>query len=196
MYRKDSDSVLKALNIIFKMGYPMSIYSDDDGAFKSKVKEFLDGEGINQIVTLTHANVVERWIRTLKNGIHDRVRVTNANWENMVELVVNKYINIIHSSTKHTPKQAHDDKTSPDVIANLTIKSINKRKYKNISVGDEVKIYSKGKGNYTSRKETHSRWSDIPYKVVKIDRYIMLNTYCILENMRKHFNRHELLLID
>jgi len=90
MYRKDSDSVLKALNIIFKMGYPMSIYSDDDGAFKSKVKEFLDGEGINQIVTLTHANVVERWIRTLKNGIHDRVRFTNANWENMVEFVVTK----------------------------------------------------------------------------------------------------------
>ena len=197
MYRKDSDSVLHALNIIFKkMGYPMSIYSDDDGAFKSKVKEFLDGEGINQIVTLTHANVVERWIRTLKNGIHDRVRITNANWEDMDIHVVKKYINTIHSNTNHTPKQAHDDKKSPDVIANLTMKNINKRKYKNISVGDEVKIYNKGKGNYTSRKETHSRWSDRTYKVVKIDRDITLNTYYILEGLRKQFNRHELLLTD
>ena len=67
MFNKDSISVLNGLNIVFrKMGYPMSIYSDDDPAFKSKVKEFLDGEGINHITTFTHANVVERWIRTLK----------------------------------------------------------------------------------------------------------------------------------
>ena len=105
MYRKDSDSVLKVLKIIFrKMGYPMSIYSDDDGAFKSKVKEFLDGQGINQIVTLTHANVVERWIRTLKNGIHDRVRFTNANWETMVEFVVKKYILSIQVQIIHQNK--------------------------------------------------------------------------------------------
>ena len=39
MYRKDSEAILEALKIIFsKMGYPMSIYSDDDGAFKSSVK--------------------------------------------------------------------------------------------------------------------------------------------------------------
>lgn len=54
------------------MGYPISVYSDDDGAFKSKVKQLFDSEGINHIVTLTHANVVERFIRTLKNGIHDK----------------------------------------------------------------------------------------------------------------------------
>ena len=47
------------------MGYPMSIYSDDDGAFKSKVKECFDEEGINHVIALTHANVVERFIRTL-----------------------------------------------------------------------------------------------------------------------------------
>ena len=44
MYRKDCEAILDALNIIFnKMGYPMPIYSDDDGAFKLQVKEFLDG---------------------------------------------------------------------------------------------------------------------------------------------------------
>ena len=47
------------------MGYPISIYSDDDGAFKSKVKQFLNDNAINHIVTLTHANVAERFIRTL-----------------------------------------------------------------------------------------------------------------------------------
>ena len=118
--------------------------------------------------------------------------VIGKTWLN---LLLKKYLNTIHSSTGHTPKEAHNDKASPDVAANLTLKSINKRKYKNISVGDEVKVYTKGKDNYTSRKETQSRWSDITYKVVKIDRDIMLNTYYILENTRKHYNRHELVLI-
>ena len=196
MNNKDSNSVYNALLIIFKkMGYPISVYSDDDGAFKSKVKEFFDGEGINHIVTLTHANVVERFIRTLKNGIHDRVRFTNGKWEDMLKFVINKY-NTIHSSTNHTPKEAHQDKNSPDVAVNLATKSIHKRKYKNINVGDNVKVFTKGKGNYTSRKETTSRWSDKTYKVVNIDRDITLNKYYVLEGLQKHYNRHELLLID
>jgi hypothetical protein len=197
MNNKDSNSVYDALLTIFKkMGYPISIYSDDDGAFKSKVKEFFDGEGINHIVTLTHANVVERYIRTLKNGIHDRVRFTNGKWEDMLKIVINKYNNTIHSSTNHKPKEAHQDKNSPDVAANLATKSIQKRKYKNINVGDDVKIYTKGKGNYTSRKETTSRWSDRTYKVVKIDRDITLNTYYVLEGVVRHHSRFELLLIE
>ena len=56
--------------------------------------------------------------------------------------------------------------------------------------------YTKGRGNYTSRKETTSRWSDRTYTVVKIDRDITLNTYYILDGLTKHFNRHELLLLD
>ena len=59
-----------------------------------------------------------------------------------------------------------------------------------------MKIYRKGKGNYSSRKETTSKWSDEIYTVTKIDRDITLNTYYILDGPTKHFNRHELLLID
>jgi len=124
------------------MGYPSSVYSDDDGAFKSKVKEFFDGDGINHIITLTHANVVERFIRTLKDGIHDRIRFTKARWEDMLKFV-NKYNNTIHSNTNHTPKEAHQHKNTPDVAANLAKKSINKRKYKNINIGDNVKVLNK-----------------------------------------------------
>ena len=59
-----------------------------------------------------------------------------------------------------------------------------------------MKKYTNGKGNYTSRKETTSRWSDRTYTVIKTDRYITLNTYYILDGLTKHLNRHELLLID
>jgi hypothetical protein len=196
LHNKDSISVYDALVIIFKkMGYPMSIYSDDDGAFKSKVKTFFDGEGINHIVTSTHANVAERWIRTLKNGIHDRVRFTKGKWEDMLKIVVNKYNNTIHSSTKLKPNEAHKDSNSPDVAFQLTVNSINKRKYPNINEGDEVKIYDSGQGKYANRKETKSKWSDTTYKVEKVDRDINLNKYYVLENLNRHYNRNELLLI-
>ena len=106
------------------MGYPMSVYSDDDPAFKAKVNELFNSEGINHLTTLTHANGAERFIRTLKLGIHDRVRFTNGNWEDMLKHVINKYNNTIHSSTNHTPKYAHLYKHSPDVAVNLTTNSI------------------------------------------------------------------------
>jgi hypothetical protein len=198
MHNKDSNSVFNALLVIFKkMGYPMSVYSDDDGAFKSKVKEFFDSEGINHIVTLTHANVVERFIRTLKNGVHDRVRFTRGKWEDMIKFVINKYNNSIHSTTNQAPNDAHQDKNAVGVAVNLAVKSVHKRKYKNINVGDDVKIFTKGNGKYASRKETTSKWSEITYKVEKIDRDITLNTYFVLEGLpNRHFNRHELLMVE
>ena len=115
----------------------------------------------------------------------------------MIKFVINKYSNHIHSTTNHTPNDAHQDKNSVGVAVNLAMKSVHKRKYKNINVGDDVQTFTKGKGNYTSRKETTSRWSERFYKVEKIDREITLHTYYILEGLpNRRFNRHELLLLD
>lgn len=44
------------------------------------------------------------------------------------------------------------------------------RNYPKLTVGDEVKVYTEGKGNYTSRKETASRWSDRKYRIEKLKR--------------------------
>ena len=178
------------------MGYPISVYSDDDGAFKSKVKEFFNDNGINHITTLTHANVAERFIRTLKNQIHDRVRFTGAPWTEMLDYVIKKYNNTIHSSTNFKPVDAHKDKNAPEIIVNLLLKAKHKRKYNTINIGDEVKVFTKGKGNYTSRKETVSRWSSETYKVKDIGYDITLNKYYVLEGLPRHFLRHELLLIQ
>ncbi len=93
---------------------------------------------------------------------------------NILEFVVNKYNNTIHPSTNHTPNNAHKDSNSPGVVANLTLHSIRKRKFKTISVADELKFFMKGKGNYASRKETKSKWSKEAYKV---KRDISINTY-------------------
>ena len=197
MNNKDSNSVYEALLTSFKiMKYPMSIYSDDDSAFKAKVKELFDGEGIKHITTLTHANVVERFIRTVKNGINERIQFNKGNWTDMLKHVLNKYLNTVHSSTDHTPKEGHKDTNTADVSSNLELKKINKRKYPTINIQDYVKIYTKGDGKYTSRKEYNSRWSETKYKVIDKDRDIMGNTFYKLENLKKDYLRHEILLID
>ena len=196
MKNKNGASVLSALKDTFKkMGFPMSIYSDDDGAFKSVVKEFLEGENITQIITLTHANVAERFIRTLKNMIHDRVRFNKADWTNMLTPVLNKYNNTKHSSTNMTPKQAHKDDNTVNVRVNLTMKENNKRKYPNISEGDDVKIFDKKRGNYTDRKEYVSKWSKNSYKVDKIKYDAMGNKTFMLQGLSKPYLRHEILLV-
>ena len=75
MKEKSGPITLSAMKESFnKMGFPMSVYSDNDSAFQAGVKDFFEKEGITHVVTLTHANVVERFIRTMKNMIHDRVR--------------------------------------------------------------------------------------------------------------------------
>ena len=196
MTNKDGKSVLSALKDSFKkMGHPMVIYSDDDGGFQTVVKEYFNSEGIQHIITRTHANVAERFIRTIKNMIHDRVRFNKAGWTSMLPPALNKYNSTEHSSTKLSPNQAHKDSNNLKVRVNLTTREVNKRKYPELKEGDEVKTFTKGGGNYTSRKETMSKWSKESYTIEKIN-YDMTGTKTFkLQGMRKPFLRHELLKI-
>ena len=61
--------------------------------------------------------------------------------------------------------------------------------------GDYVKVYDKGKGNYTSRKETRSVWSERKYKVILVGKDMLNNKYYKLEGLTKRYNRHGLLLV-
>ena len=79
------------------MGFPMSVYSDNDRAFQAGVKDFFEKEGITHVVTLTHANVVERFIRTMKNMIHDRVRFNRGSWTVMLSKALDKYNDTVPS---------------------------------------------------------------------------------------------------
>ena len=107
-----------------------------------------------QKTTRTHANIVERLIRTIKNGVADRIRFTKGNWTDLYKPTLKKYNNTIHSSTGAKPVEAHKDENRVNVKVNLTLKQKHFRKYPQLSVGDKVKIYTKGAGNYISRKET------------------------------------------
>ena len=62
--------------------------------------------------------------------------------------------------------------------------------------GDYVKIFDKGSGNYVSRKETRSQWSERKYKVILVGKDMRNNKYYKLEGKPRKYNRHELLLIQ
>ena len=174
------------------LGQPLSIYSDDEGALNSKkLQTFLKEEGITHVVTKTHANQEERMIRTVKKIIGDRLR--HYKFETCVEVLkpsLTRYNNQIHSSTKTAPNKAHN-------LDNVTqVRTEHNRKYPNISEGNYVKIFDKGKGNYVSRKETRSQWSEKKYKVMLVGRDMMNNKYYELDAMSKKYNKHEVLLVD
>ena len=197
MDNKNSEDVLKALKEAFKvMGEPIEIFSDEDTAFLSVVKKYLDGLGIVQKTTRTHANIVERLIRTIKNGVADRIRFTKGNWTDLYKPTLKKYNNTIRSATGAKPVEAHKDENRVNVKVNLTLKQKHFRKYPQLSVGDKVKIYTKGAGNHISRKETNSRWSDKVYTIEKIDRDMTLQKYYLLEGLKRRYMRHELLMVD
>lgn len=196
---KDTDTVYNAVLQCFQvLGQPLSIYSDDEGALNSKkLQDFFKGEGITHIITKTHANVAERMIRTIKKMIGDRLRVNkDKTWVEMMRPALNKYNNQVHSSTNTTPNEAHKLDNAVKVKTQLIMKEKHNRKYPNITEGDYVKIYDKGKGKYVSRKETRSRWSEKKYKVILVGRDMMNNKYYKLEGLSKRYNRHELLLIN
>ena len=91
MENKNSEDVLKALKEAFKvMGEPIEIFSDEYTAFLSVVENYLDGLGVVQKTTRTHANIVERLTRTIKNGVADRIRFTKGNWTDLYRPTLKK----------------------------------------------------------------------------------------------------------
>ena len=175
---KDGDDVYKAVVECFKvLGQPLSIYSDDEGALNSKkLQTFFKEEGITHVITKTCANQAERVIRTVKKMIGDRLRhYKTKTWVEVLIPSLNRYNNQIHSSTKTTPNKAYNLDNVIQVRTNLILKEKHNRKYPNISEGDYLKIFDKGKGNYVSRKETRSQWSERKYKVILVGPDMMNN---------------------
>ena len=66
-------------------GKPKIIYSDSEGALGSNLfKEYCDEQNIKLITTRTHAWVVERCIRTLKDMINKRIKNTTKTWKDVL----------------------------------------------------------------------------------------------------------------
>ena len=200
MENNDIETFFNAMLECFKvLGYPLSIYSDDEGALNSKkIQNYLKGEGIELIITKTHASQAERAIRTFKKMISDRLRHNpSSTWVEMMKASLKKYNNSqFHSSTGMVPNKAHDLDNALEVRSNQILKEKHNRKYPNVTEGDYVKVYSKGKGNFVSKKESRSVWSERKYKVILVGKDLLNNKYYKLDGLSKKYNRHEILLVN
>ena len=170
---------MKGLKEVFKvMGEYMEIFFDDDGVFKVEVKKYLDNLSIIFKTTLIYANIGERCIRMMKKGIGNRIHFIKGRWIDILKPILKKYNSAIYSLTGMKLNEAYDDDNRANVKANLALKQKHMRKYPKLLLLDTMKIYQKGKGNYTSRKEINPKWIERKYKIEK-KRYNITNILCI-----------------
>ena len=154
-------------DVLQKMGIPKAIASDDGPEFKGEFKHILQSEGIEHIVFTTHLSFIDRFTRTIKNMLFERVEHTGKSWHLLLPAVIKQYNNTIHSSTKLKPIDAIKDSNAIEVKTNLMLRSRFKRKYKDINVGDEVRVFKK-KQKYSEMKQHVKNWSEHVYKVIGI----------------------------
>ena len=132
-----------------------------------------------------------RWLLT--NFAHTETKLWLKWWKRQWKEKIIKYI--VQSDLRRRiqrTKQIHRFKSGQ---ISYWIEKHNRR-HPPIEEGDCVRVFDKGKGNYTSRKETRSQWSERKCRVNLKSHDVMNNTFYKLEGLTKRYNRHELLLMQ
>jgi hypothetical protein len=186
--------------IINKVGKPKNVYTDNEGAWSrgSEINKYFKDENINHIITLSHPNVSERAIRTIKDEIYKRVKLpSDKNWSDLLYPILLKYnFKSVHNSTNLTPSEADKKENEFYAKLNLELNRVRKRRYPDVDIDDNVKIYKK---KDKLDKEHISTWSSKIYKVNKVEtkfnqKYYYLEGYT--QNQRvAPLLRHEILKV-
>ena len=128
--------------------------------------------------------------------LFERVAHTGKSWHLSLPAVIKQYNNTIHSSSKLKPVDAIKDSNAIEVKTNLMLRSRFKRKYKEVNVGDYVRIFKK-KQKYSDMKQHVKNWGESTYKVIGIDRSgLNGQTTYKLDGLTKLFLRNEILLVE
>jgi hypothetical protein len=188
---KKPDEVVRGLKeILQKIGVPKQIYSDEEGSFNSlKFIRVINENKIKHIQTSTHANVAERFIKTLKDNIHRRPNPKE--WNTFINEILNKYNNTKHNTINAKPNEATKEGNGLWVAWHLYNEASRNRKYPSLSVGSQVRVNIKP-GKYGQMKAHSPKWSPLTYKVIAIrgNEYLLNHT-----TRRRIFLRHELLKV-
>ena len=194
--KETPDVIAGVMEGINKFGHiPKIIYADQEKALDSKLfEEYAKDNNIRVILTRTHAWTIERFIRTLRDKINKRLEHNkNKDFKQLLFEVILTYNNKdVHSATGMTPNEAKLDKNRLQVKLNLEMNRIATRRYPEISVGDNVKIYKK-KAKFD--KEFKSVWLTDVYKVNKIEKHYGQNYYFV-DGFKRPLLRHEILKVN
>ena len=145
---KTIPDILDAIKqIINKVGKPKNVYTDNEGAWSrgTEINKYFKDENINHMITLSHPNISERAIRTIKDEIYKRVKLpSDKNWSELLYPILLKYnFKSVHTSTKLTPNEADKTHNQFYVKLNLELNRVHKRRYPDVEIGSEVKVYKK-----------------------------------------------------
>ena len=178
MKKRDTKAITDAFQkILDVMGTPESVYSDDGSEFKSekdKTNPYEDGgfvtmlkkKNIKQIFTPTHAPMVERFNRTIKEKLEKYKQASNTKtWFKVLPRIIEEYNNTWHSTIKMKPNEAKKPENHDMVRVNL-YRSAKFLKRETIKVDDNVRVLLK---RDTMTKGYKPRYSSTIYKVVGID---------------------------
>ena len=164
MKNKKGESIVEGFQSIFKSSgrKPNKIWADRESEYyNNKFRGFLKENSIEIYSTHNEGKsvVAERFIKTLKNKIYKNMTTIGKNvYFNVLDDVIDKYNNSIHSSIKMKPKDVKDD-SFIEYVEELNQKD---PKFK---VGDYVRI-SKYKNIFG--KDYTPNWSEKVFVANKI----------------------------
>jgi hypothetical protein len=171
---KDAHELKTAIERLFKKmgGEPGMLYTDQEPALKKKqITKFLDDEDVHLIMTMTHAAVAERQIRTFKRMITDRMRERpegerNYHDQAFLDSLTAAYNRTKHTTTGKTPIDAKKRENQKEVRTKLELARRPVRHYPRLEVGDTVRTIVKKE---PFSKESDPNWSKTLYKIDKIE---------------------------
>ena len=108
MKKRTQADTVAAMSAIFKrMEPPKMIYCDEGSEFDNKsFKELMKKHDIELLFTITHAPIVERFNRTIKQMIHKYLQSTNTKTiTNVLPRMLKNYNNSYHSTIEMAPNE-------------------------------------------------------------------------------------------
>ena len=147
--KAEDDIAAGIFECMHKMGKkPEIIYTDDEGALhKPSIQTYFKENNITHYITRNHAWFAERFIRTFKLMLYKRIdqgKVDNPQWIDFVYPIMLTYNNkMVHSATKMTPAEATKPSNAIDVKSHIELQASFTRKYPELEIGSNVKIFKK-----------------------------------------------------
>jgi len=133
-----------------ELGYPSSIMCDEGGEFQGEFAAECKKQDVEIVRSRTGGRFVERFIRTLKKPLFERVNSLGGNWKQYVRDVVDNYNDAVHSSIDDKPSHVADHEYDFPIIEHayetMSKKAKFPTKHSDIGVGDHVKIRVKQGG--------------------------------------------------
>ena len=160
--------------VIFALGVPSYVYSDDGAEFKGEFKQKLDYYDIDKVVSRGHAFFVERAIRTIKEALVRRISagvVARNRWYQLLPDVLAQYNSRKHAGIGVTPNQAYSDTAKAEQA-----RQVMQARAKSgaparplLRVGARVRVRVKPREGRGAYRVTEIAWSERSYPISQIE---------------------------